>query len=98
MTAWFKMVGRLMSEAASQSGLPPELSLSLVERHTYGVELSEGFVQCICFDILAGRPSFRVGDALREDYNWKYDDYEIVALENVARLTELGLAAELDLT
>ncbi len=60
-TAWFEMVGTLMSEAASQSGLPPELNLSLVERYTDGVELLAGLVQGIRFDILEGRPSFRVG-------------------------------------
>jgi hypothetical protein len=60
-TAWFEMVGRLMREAASQSGLSPELNVSLVERYTDGVELSEGLVQGIRFDILGGKPSFRVG-------------------------------------
>lgn len=50
-----------MSEAASQSGLSPELNLSLVERYTDGVELSEGLVQGLRFDILGGKPSFRVG-------------------------------------
>jgi hypothetical protein len=60
-TAWFEMVGRLMREAASRSGLSPELNVSLVERYTDGVELSEGLVQGIRFDILGGKPSFRVG-------------------------------------
>lgn len=60
-TAWFEMVGTLMSEAASQSGLSPELNLSLVECYTDGVELSEGLVQGLRFDILGGKPSFRVG-------------------------------------
>ncbi len=64
--AWFEMVGTLMSEAASQSGLSPELNLSLVERYTDGVELSEGLVQGLRFDILGGKPSFRVG-ARRDD-------------------------------
>lgn len=59
--AWFEMVGTLMSEAASQSGLSPELNLSLVERYTDGVELSEGLVQGLRFDILGGKPSFRIG-------------------------------------
>jgi hypothetical protein len=60
-TAWFEMVGRLMLEAASRSGLSPQLNVSLVERYTDGVELSEGLVQGIRFDIVAGKPSFRVG-------------------------------------
>lgn len=60
-TAWFGMVGQLMSEAASRSGLSPELNLSLVERYSDGEELSEGLVQGIRFDIRGGVPSFRVG-------------------------------------
>jgi hypothetical protein len=42
---WFEMVRRLISEAASGSGLSPELNLSLVERYIDGVELFEGLVQ-----------------------------------------------------
>jgi hypothetical protein len=60
-TAWLEMVGTLISEAASQSGLSPELNVSLVERYTDGVELSEGLVQGIRFDIICGKPSFRIG-------------------------------------
>jgi hypothetical protein len=60
-TAWFEMVGTLMSQAAWEAGLPPELDVSLVERYTDGVELSEGLVQGIRFDIDRGKPSFRVG-------------------------------------
>ena len=59
--AWFEMVGRLMIEAASRSGLSPELDLSLVERYSDGAELSEGLLQGIRFDIRGGVPSFRVG-------------------------------------
>ena len=59
--AWFEMVGKLMRDAAARSGLSPELNISLVERYTDGSELSEGFVQGIRFDILCGKPSFRVG-------------------------------------
>lgn len=55
------MVGTLMSKAASRSGLPPQLNLSLVEFYTDGVELSKGLVQGLRFDILGGTPSFRVG-------------------------------------
>lgn len=59
--AWFEMVGALMSEAAKRSGLPAGLTVSFVERYTDGVELSEGAVQGISFDIVDGEPSFRVG-------------------------------------
>ncbi|MGY6255114.1 hypothetical protein ACXIVK_16760 [Paraburkholderia caledonica] len=58
---WFEMVGVLMCEAASQSGLPSELNLSLVERYTDGVALSENLAQGLRFDIVRGRPSFRIG-------------------------------------
>lgn len=60
-TAWFEMVGEMMSEAASSSGLSPKLDVSLVERYTDGAELSDGLVQGIRFDIHNGEPSFRVG-------------------------------------
>jgi hypothetical protein len=59
--AWFAMAGSLMCEAAARAGLPPTLNLSLVERYTNGVELSEGMVQGLRFDIVGGKPSFRVG-------------------------------------
>ena len=59
--AWFEMVGTLMSEAALRSELPTRLNLSLVELYTDGVELSDGLVQGLRFDILSGTPSFRVG-------------------------------------
>lgn len=59
--AWFEMVGALMCQAASQSGLAPDLNVSLVELYTDGVELSEGFVQGLRFDIRNGTPTFRVG-------------------------------------
>ncbi|PZR93562.1 MAG: hypothetical protein DI537_10625 [Stutzerimonas stutzeri] len=32
-----------------------------------------------------------VGDVRRGDYGWMSDDYEIVSLENEARIRELGL-------
>lgn len=58
---WFQMVGTLMSEAASQAGLSPELNLSFVERYTDGAEWPDGLVQGIRFDIVQGEPSFRIG-------------------------------------
>jgi hypothetical protein len=59
--AWFEMVGAMMAQAASRAGLPPDLTLSLVERYTDGVELSPGLRQGIRFDIQDGAPSFRAG-------------------------------------
>jgi hypothetical protein len=60
-TAWFEMVGTLLSEAASRPGLSPDLDVSLVERYTDGVELSKGLFQGIRLDIRGGQLSFRVG-------------------------------------
>jgi hypothetical protein len=59
--AWFDMAGSLMCKAASQAALSPEMKLSLVERYTDGIELSDGVVQGLRFDIVGGKPSFRVG-------------------------------------
>ena len=64
--AWFEMAGALLCEAASQAGLPADLNVSLVERYSDGVDLSEGLVQGLRLDIVGGRPSFRVG-AQREE-------------------------------
>lgn len=59
--AWFHMVGELMARAAQRAGLPPSLTVSLVERYADGSTLSGGLVQGIRFDILEGQPSFRIG-------------------------------------
>ncbi|GGX97152.1 hypothetical protein [Streptomyces minutiscleroticus] len=58
---WFRMAGDMMCEAALDAGLPPDLTVSLVERYTDGTELPEGLVQGIRFDVSHGQPSFRVG-------------------------------------
>lgn len=63
--AWFEMAGTLMCEAASRSGLSPNLHVSLVERYTDGVELSKGLFQGLRFNIIGGVPSYRVG--VRQD-------------------------------
>ncbi len=65
-TAWFEMVGKLMSDAAAQSGLPPDLDVSLVERYTDGAELRDGLVQGIRFDVRGGKPSYRIGSGPHE--------------------------------
>jgi hypothetical protein len=59
--AWFEMVGTLMRNAATRSGLSQDLNVSLVERYSDGSELGDGLVQGIRFEIVAGAPSFRVG-------------------------------------
>jgi hypothetical protein len=58
---WFRMVGSLMCEAALRAGLAPTRNVSLVERYTDGFELSQGLVQGFRFDIINGKPSYRVG-------------------------------------
>jgi hypothetical protein len=60
-TAWFQMVGTLMCEAASQAGLAPDLDLTLIERYADGAEIGEGLIQGIRFDVIKGKPQFRVG-------------------------------------
>ena len=58
---WFEMVGTLLCNTASQTGLEPDLNLSLVERYMDGVVLVDGHLQGIRFDIINGQPSFRIG-------------------------------------
>ena len=60
-TAWFEMVGTLMTEAALQARLPPDFHVCLVERYIDGVDLGAGLVQGLRFEIVGGKPSFRLG-------------------------------------
>ncbi|WP_337268455.1 hypothetical protein [Oryzifoliimicrobium ureilyticus] len=59
--AWFRMIGTLMCEAAELANLPPDLTVSLVERYFDGQILANDDVQGIRFDIVNGKPSFRYG-------------------------------------
>ncbi len=59
--AWFEMAGRAMCDAAAQAGLSGNTDVSLVEHYSDGVDLGEGRVQGLRFDIIKGKPSFRVG-------------------------------------
>lgn len=59
--AWFHMAGTLMCEAAAAAGLPSGTRVSLVERYTDGSEFGDGLVQGLRFEIVDGKPSFRVG-------------------------------------
>lgn len=59
--AWFEMVGTVMSDAVRRANLPTDLTVSLVERYTDGRVLSYGLVQGIRFDLVGGKPSYRVG-------------------------------------
>lgn len=88
---WFKMVGELMCEIASRSRLPTELNLSLVERYTDGVELREGVVQGLRFDIQGGTPTFRVGARYEERA-----DIEIEITAAAARTLNTLLSADPD--
>ncbi|USX25933.1 hypothetical protein NHH73_25750 [Oxalobacteraceae bacterium OTU3CINTB1] len=60
-TAWFDMVGALMKDAAAQAALPADFNVSLVERYTDGVQLGAGLAQGLRFEIVGGKPSFRLG-------------------------------------
>ncbi|NML87579.1 hypothetical protein HHL26_00650 [Sphingobium sp. TB-6] len=64
--AWFEMVGGHMREAAAGAGLPPDLTISVVERYIDGVALADGLVQGLRFDIVSGKPTFRAGVGLDE--------------------------------
>lgn len=68
-TAWFEMVGTMMVEAARRANLPGDLNVSLVERYTDGVMLSDGLGQGIRFEIVGGEPSYRVGAQPHEQAN-----------------------------
>ncbi|ATE64674.1 hypothetical protein [Rhizorhabdus dicambivorans] len=59
--AWFDMVGTVMSDAAARAGLPADLNISLVERYTDGSLLLNGLIQGLRFEIVAGKPRFRIG-------------------------------------
>ncbi|WP_198937213.1 hypothetical protein [Herbaspirillum camelliae] len=50
-----------MTEAAEQAGLSPNHNVSLVERCTDGADLGDGLVEGLRFDIVGGKPSYRVG-------------------------------------
>ncbi len=60
-TAWFEMLGKVMCEAALRAALSPDFNISVVEPYTDGAELPDGFVQGFRFDIIGGKPSFRIG-------------------------------------
>ena len=65
-TAWFDMVGTLMTDFASQANLPSDLTVSFVECYSDGEEIADGLMQGIRFDIQSGKPSYRTG-AKREE-------------------------------
>ncbi len=60
-TAWFEMLGEVMCEAASRGGLSPDFNMSVVEPFTDGAQLPGGLVQGFRFDIIGGKPSFKIG-------------------------------------
>lgn len=59
--AWFEMVGQVMSKAAEGAALPPTRNVSLIERYTDGVDFGDGLVQGFRFEIVRGKPFYRVG-------------------------------------
>ena len=95
--AWFEMVGTVMAEAARRASLPGDLTVSLVERYTDGVLLSEGLVQGIRFDIVGGKPSYRVGARPHEPADIVIDVTAAVARElNTLRSTDPQYKTALD--
>lgn len=60
-TEWFNMVGTVLMDAARQAELLPHQNVCLVERYTDGIELSPGLFQGLRFEIVGGKPSFRLG-------------------------------------
>ena len=65
-TAWFEMVGSVMVDAATQAALPSGANISLVERYTDGVDLGTGMAPGLRFEIVDGKPSFRLGARAHE--------------------------------
>ncbi|MBS1165091.1 MAG: hypothetical protein H6R00_1116 [Proteobacteria bacterium] len=96
-SGWFKMVGAVMAEVARRADLPADLTVSLVERYTDGVVLSEGLVQGIRFDIVGGKSSYRVGARLDEQADIMIEMTAAVARElNALRSTDPRYRALLD--
>lgn len=60
---WFHMIGKILTDAAANAGLPPKTNVSFVERYSDGKELSDGLIQGIRLDIINGAPSYRIGAA-----------------------------------
>lgn len=58
---WLEMLGEQMCEGASRANLPADYNLSLVERFTDGKALPDGLLEGFRFDIVNGKPSFRIG-------------------------------------
>jgi hypothetical protein len=95
--AWFEMVGTLMSEFAAAASLPPELNVSLVEHYTDGDEIGDSLVQGIRFDIVDGRPSFRIGAGRDERADVAVEVIAAVAHElNVLQSDDPACAAAID--
>lgn len=96
-TAWFEMVGTIMAEAARRAELPADLTVSLVERYTDGVVLADGLVQGIRFEIVGGKPSFRVGARPYEQADITIEVTAAVARElNALRSTDPRYRTVLD--
>lgn len=55
------MVGTVLEDAATHARLPPDFNVCMVERYTDGIELSPGLLQGLRFEIIGGKPSFRLG-------------------------------------
>jgi len=58
---WFDMVGSEIVKAAKRVGLPPDFSLSVIERYTDGAELGDGLRQGLRIDVADSALTYRVG-------------------------------------
>jgi hypothetical protein len=60
-SAWFDMVGTVLMDAAMEAELLPTYNVCLVERYIDGIEVGPGLVQGLRFEIVGGKPFFRLG-------------------------------------
>ncbi len=60
---WLEMLGEEMCAGATAANLAADYDVSLVERFTDGKALAGGLVEGFRFDIIGGKPSFRIGVA-----------------------------------
>lgn len=59
--AWFEMIGETMCDFARKANLSSDVNYSLVEHFTDGDTWEGGLSEGFRFDIVNGKPAFRVG-------------------------------------
>lgn len=63
---WFDMLGTILCDAARKADLPPNHTVSFVERYVDSEELSPGRIKGFRFELKDGVPSYRPGVARDE--------------------------------